>query len=84
MAPASIGGALALLNAEVHAAGWVEGGLTASFEKLVIDAELLFPSWFGRRLADLATGAEAPDEIAPFAFDRPSLRQPIRREAWLV
>jgi trimethylamine--corrinoid protein Co-methyltransferase len=24
-----------------HAAGWLEGGLTASFEKLVIDAEML-------------------------------------------
>ena len=24
-----------------HAAGWLEGGLTASYEKLIIDAELL-------------------------------------------
>jgi trimethylamine--corrinoid protein Co-methyltransferase len=24
-----------------HAAGWLEGGLTASFEKLIVDAELL-------------------------------------------
>ena len=24
-----------------HAAGWLEGGLTASFEKLIIDAEML-------------------------------------------
>jgi trimethylamine--corrinoid protein Co-methyltransferase len=28
-------------NIIVHAAGWLEGGLTASFEKLVIDAEML-------------------------------------------
>jgi trimethylamine--corrinoid protein Co-methyltransferase len=28
-------------NMVLHAAGWMEGGLTASFEKMVIDAELL-------------------------------------------
>jgi len=28
-------------NIVMHAAGWLEGGLTASFEKLVIDVELL-------------------------------------------
>jgi trimethylamine--corrinoid protein Co-methyltransferase len=28
-------------NIIVHAAGWLEGGLTASFEKLVVDAEML-------------------------------------------
>ena len=28
-------------NLVVHAAGWLEGGLTASFEKLVVDAEML-------------------------------------------
>ncbi len=28
-------------NIVMHAAGWIEGGLTASFEKLVLDAELL-------------------------------------------
>jgi trimethylamine--corrinoid protein Co-methyltransferase len=28
-------------NLVVHAAGWLEGGLTASFEKLIVDAELL-------------------------------------------
>jgi trimethylamine--corrinoid protein Co-methyltransferase len=28
-------------NLVYHAAGWLEGGLTASFEKLVLDAELL-------------------------------------------
>lgn len=34
----SVMGHANLLN---HAAGWLEGGLTASFEKLVIDAEML-------------------------------------------
>ncbi len=28
-------------NLVMHAAGWLEGGLCASFEKLVIDAEML-------------------------------------------
>ena len=28
-------------NIIVHAAGWLEGGLTASFEKLIVDAEIL-------------------------------------------
>jgi trimethylamine--corrinoid protein Co-methyltransferase len=28
-------------NIIVHAAGWLEGGLTASYEKLIVDAELL-------------------------------------------
>lgn len=28
-------------NLVLHAAGWLEGGLTASFEKLIIDAEML-------------------------------------------
>ncbi|WP_374654986.1 trimethylamine methyltransferase family protein [Dongia sp.] len=29
------------VNLIVHAAGWLEGGLTASFEKLILDAEML-------------------------------------------
>jgi trimethylamine--corrinoid protein Co-methyltransferase len=28
-------------NLVYHAAGWLEGGLTASFEKLIVDAEML-------------------------------------------
>ena len=28
-------------NLVLHAAGWLEGGLTASFEKLILDAEML-------------------------------------------
>jgi len=34
----AIGGHANLVN---HAAGWMEGGLTASFEKLIVDAEML-------------------------------------------
>ena len=34
----SIMGGANLVN---HAAGWLEGGLTASFEKLILDAEML-------------------------------------------
>ena len=29
------------VNMVEHAAGWLEGGLTASFEKLIVDAEML-------------------------------------------
>ncbi len=29
------------VNYMIHAAGWLEGGLTASFEKLIVDAEML-------------------------------------------
>jgi trimethylamine--corrinoid protein Co-methyltransferase len=41
---AVLGGA----NLVNHAAGWLEGGLTASFEKLIIDAEMLqsIAAWF--------------------------------------
>ncbi len=43
-----------------------------------------FAAWFGRALADLATGGTPGPELAPFAFGRASLHRPIRREAWLV
>jgi trimethylamine--corrinoid protein Co-methyltransferase len=33
--------AMAQANLVNHAAGWLEGGLTASFEKLIVDAEML-------------------------------------------
>ena len=29
------------INFVMHAGGWLEGGLTCSFEKLILDAELL-------------------------------------------
>jgi len=42
----------------IHAAGWLEGGLTVSFEKLVTDAEVL------NMVAELCAGAKAgADEI---------------------
>ncbi|MEP4198701.1 MAG: trimethylamine methyltransferase family protein [Aliishimia sp.] len=42
----------------IHAAGWVEGGLSVSYEKLITDLEVL------NMVADLCAGAQAgPDEI---------------------
>ena len=42
----------------IHAAGWLEGGLSVSYEKLVTDAEVL------NMIAELCAGAQAgPDEI---------------------
>jgi sarcosine oxidase len=43
-----------------------------------------FAAWFGRTLADLATGGEPGPELAPFRLERDSLRAPITRDAWLV
>ncbi|MGH9133933.1 MAG: N-methyl-L-tryptophan oxidase [Ilumatobacteraceae bacterium] len=43
-----------------------------------------FAAWFGRTLAGLACGESAGPELAPFSFTRPSLHEPISREAWLV
>lgn len=43
-----------------------------------------FAAWFGRTLADLATGGASDPALAPFAVDRPALSQPISRDAWLV
>ncbi len=45
-------------NVVIHAAGWLEGGLTVSYEKLVTDAEVL------NMIAELCAGAQAGvDEI---------------------
>ena len=42
----------------IHSAGWLEGGLSVSYEKLITDAEVL------NMIAELCAGAEAgPDEI---------------------
>jgi sarcosine oxidase len=43
-----------------------------------------FASWFGQRLAGLATGGVPAVDLAPFALDRPGLSKPIDRSAWLV
>jgi trimethylamine--corrinoid protein Co-methyltransferase len=42
----------------IHAAGWLEGGLSVSYEKIVTDVEVL------NMIAEICTGAQAgPDEI---------------------
>lgn len=42
----------------IHSAGWLEGGLSVSYEKLITDAEVL------NMIAELCAGAQAgPDEI---------------------
>ena len=42
----------------IHSAGWLEGGLSVSYEKLITDAEVL------NMIAELCAGAKAgPDEI---------------------
>lgn len=43
-----------------------------------------FAAWFGRQLASLATGSSPGPALAPFAYERPSLHEPINRQAWLV
>lgn len=51
-----------------HAAGWLEGGLTASFEKLVIDAEMLqmVGEWLQPiDVTDDSLGLDAIAEVGP-------------------
>jgi trimethylamine--corrinoid protein Co-methyltransferase len=51
-----------------HAAGWLEGGLTASFEKLVIDAEMLqmVAEWLAPiEVSDDTIGLGAIAEVGP-------------------
>jgi trimethylamine---corrinoid protein Co-methyltransferase len=51
-----------------HAAGWLEGGLTASFEKLIIDAEMLqmIGEWLQPiEITDEAMGLDAIAEVGP-------------------
>jgi sarcosine oxidase len=43
-----------------------------------------FVAWFGRTLAALAAGGAVEDDLSPFAFDRPALRQPTGATRWLV
>ncbi len=55
-------------NLVYHAAGWLEGGLVASFEKLVIDCEMLqqMSAMLQPLKIDLAeTGLEAMKEVGP-------------------
>jgi trimethylamine---corrinoid protein Co-methyltransferase len=51
-----------------HAAGWMHGGLTASFEKLIIDAEMLqmMAAWMQPMQVDEASLAfDAMEEVGP-------------------
>jgi trimethylamine--corrinoid protein Co-methyltransferase len=50
------GAAMGHANIVMHAAGWLEGGLTASFEKVVLDAELL------QMMAEFMTPIEVSEE----------------------
>jgi len=43
-----------------------------------------FAPTFGRRLADLALGAPAGDELAPFRLDRPALTDKAYAPTWIV
>ncbi len=55
-------------NLIYHAAGWLEGGLVASFEKLIIDCEMLqhMSSMLEPLKIDLTeTGLEAMQEVGP-------------------
>lgn len=61
----AITGGVHLLN---HAAGWMHGGLTASFEKLIIDAEMLqmMAAWMTPMKVDEASLAfDAMEEVGP-------------------
>jgi trimethylamine--corrinoid protein Co-methyltransferase len=51
-------------NIIVHAAGWLEGGLTASFEKLIVDAEMLQMMAEYLRPIEVSTETLALDAIA--------------------
>jgi trimethylamine--corrinoid protein Co-methyltransferase len=51
-----------------HAAGWLEGGLTASFEKLIVDAEMLqmMAAYFKPiEVDDDSLGLDAIEEVGP-------------------
>ena len=67
----SVMGGAHLVN---HAAGWLEGGLTASFEKLIIDAEMLQMMAEYLRPIELSDDELALDAIAEVGARRPSLR----------
>ena len=59
---------MAHTNIVKHCAGWLEGGLTASFEKLIVDAEMLqMMTEFLRPIAvdDETLGLDAMAEVGP-------------------
>ena len=62
------GSILGGVNLMIHAAGWLEGGLTASMEKFILDIEMLqiFAETFqGLDASDDAIGWEAIAEVEP-------------------
>lgn len=55
-------------NVVQHAVGWLEGGLTASFEKMVLDAELIQSLMLSHRPIDTSEaefGLDAMREVGP-------------------
>ena len=55
-------------NLIYHAAGWMEGGLSASFEKFIIDCEMLQQVIYTQRpiiVDDAALAVSAIDEVGP-------------------
>ena len=61
----AVTGQVSVLN---QGAGWLEGGLVASFEKLIIDAEMLqmMAAWMdGFRVDDAALALDAVREVGP-------------------
>jgi len=58
---------MAHANLVNHAAGWLEGGLTASFEKLIVDAEMLQMMAETLRPIEVNEGELAVDAIAAVA-----------------
>lgn len=67
-AMATWGAVLAQATVTVHAAGWLEGGLTFGFEKFIVDVEGL------QTIAELAH--PAPEDEAALAFDAIAEVQP--------
>jgi trimethylamine--corrinoid protein Co-methyltransferase len=56
-------GLLSGVNFMLHAAGWLEGGLVASFEKFVMDADQLGTLHHIARGVDVSVGAQAMDAL---------------------
>ncbi|SMX22295.1 trimethylamine methyltransferase family protein [Boseongicola aestuarii] len=56
-------GLLSGVNFMLHAAGWLEGGLVASFEKFVMDADQLGTLHHIARGVDVTVGAQAMDAL---------------------
>ena len=53
------------INVVYHSAGWLEGGLIASYEKFIMDCEVLqqFQKYFDPKISDIGQGSLAVDAI---------------------